>query len=133
MGKPKSGYKRSFQNQAPTGVWIEVKTEERYQKLTACAQANGCTIGQWAERSLRYALSSEPYIPPYRHKGPTTPAKRPRGFRLSDSVFALVEAKVGEDAAQRWIGVTLLSLAGIELTRCRGEQVEQEWTARYRI
>lgn len=133
MAKPRSGYKRSYSNQAPTGVWIEIKTEETYKKLTACAQANGCTIGQWAERSLRYALSGEPYIPPYRHKGLTTPAKRPRGFRLSDAVFALVEAKVGEEAAQRWIGATLLSLAAIELTRQQGERIETEWALKYRI
>ncbi len=133
MPRPRSGYKRQFTPQAPSGVWIEIKTEQTYQKLTACAKANCCTIGQWAERSIRYALTGQPYIPPYRHTGPASPTKRARGFRLSDATFALIEARVGEDAAHRWIGATLLSMAGIELMRSQGEQVEQEWSARYRI
>lgn len=133
MPKSKSGYKRSYPNQAPLGVWIEIKTEETYQKLKSCAAANGCTIGQWAERSLRYALSGEPYIPPYRHTGPATATKRERGFRLSDLTYAWVESKAGEDNARAWIGKTLLGLAAVELERARGEQVEQAWAVRYRI
>ena len=133
MGRSKSGFKRSYAYQAPAGVWIEIKIEETYQKLKTCAQANGMTVGQWSEAALRYALTGEPYIPPYRHTGPATPTKRARGFRLSDMTWAWVEAKVGEDAARRWIGATLLSMAGIELTRIRGEQAETEWALKYRI
>ena len=133
MAKSKSGYKRGYSDHASSGVWIEVKTEENYQKLKECAKASNCTIGQWAEASLRYALSGVPYIPPYRHTGPATPAQRRRGFRLSDMTYAWVDAKVGEDKAQRWIGNTLLSLANIELTRIAGEQAEIEWADRYKI
>jgi len=133
MPKPRSGYKRSLVYQAPEGVRIEIKTEETYQKLKACAKANACTIGQWAEASIRYALTGRPYIPPYKHTGPSTPTKRPRGFQLSEMTFAWVEATVGEDDARQWIGKTLLSLAAVELERQRGEHAEQEWRARYRI
>ena len=134
MVKARSGYKRqSSSDQASSGVWIEVRTEENYQKLKACAKANGCTIGQWAEASLRYALTGEPYIPAYRHIGPATATKRERGFRLSDRTYAWVESKIGEDKARAWIGKTLLGFAGIELERVRGDQVEQDWQERYRI
>ena len=85
-------------------------------------------------RSKRfYMLSDQPYILPYRHTGPTMPAKKERGFRLSDGTYARIEAKVGEDAARPWIGATLLSMAGIELMRSKGEQVEHKCSARYRI
>ncbi len=134
MPRPKSGYKRQSSNDySSSGAWIEIKVEENYQRLKLCAKANSCTLGQWAERSLRYALTGEPYIPPYRHSGPATPTKRARGFRLSDMTYAWVEARAGEDKAMAYIGATLLSLAAIELTRHCGEQAEQEWTTRYRI
>ena len=133
MAKSKSGYKRGYSDHASSGVWIEIRTEENYQKLKKCAQVNGCTLGQWAETSLRYALSGVPYVPPYRHSGPATPAQRRRGFRLSDMTYAWVEAKVGEDNGLKYIGATLLSLAEIELTRIKGDQAEAEWTLKYRI
>ena len=133
MAKPRSGYKRPYPNQAPSGVWIEIKTAETYQKLKACAKANGCTISQWAERSLRYALTGEPYIPSYRHTGPATPTKCERGFRLSDLTYSWVESRAGEDKARAWIGKALLGLAAVELERARGEQVEHAWRERSRI
>ena len=91
-----------------------------YLKLKACAKASACTIGQWADTALRYALTGEPYVPAYRHTGPSMPTKRPRGFRLSDKTWGWVESKVGENNARAWIVKTLLSLAQIEIDRQRG-------------
>ena len=115
------------------GVKIEVKTEEAYQKLVACARANRCTIGQWAEAKLIYVLRDDPFVPTMKRPPKVTPTKRPRSFELSEHLYAEIEHRVGEDKAKPWIGRTLLGLATIEVERLRGEQVEHEWRDKYKI
>ena len=134
MGKSRSGYKRPYGGyQPPPGVKIEIKTEEVYQLLVAVSKRNNCTIGNWAQATLKYAMSGEPYIPPPKRLAAATPTKRKRGFELSESFYEEIERRHGEDKAVDWIKRTVLSIAQIEFVVMEGERVEHEWREKYRI
>jgi hypothetical protein len=125
MPKSKSGYTRPYAYQPPEGVKIDIKTQEAYDILKRCALYNSCTIGQWAEANLRYALSGAPYIPQVRLTD-TTPATKARSFQISEALMTAIEHKVGETKARQWIATTLLGLAKIELTNQQGERSDPE-------
>ena len=96
--------------------------------LTTCAANDGCTVGQWAESNLRYALSGTPYVGLPRRPVCVTPVIRPRSFAISENLFDSIGRKVGAEAAHTWIGRTLLFLAEVEMRRQAGERRVNEWS-----
>jgi hypothetical protein len=122
----RSGYKKPFVYQAPEGIKIDIKTQEAYEVLRDCAKYFRVTIGQYAGRTLRYAMSGAPYIPPPIKFTTTTPTTKPRSFQLPESLYAAIEYKVGEDKARLYIATTLLGLARIDLENARGEVDEPD-------
>ena len=106
MPKPRSGFKKSFNYQPPEGVRIDIKTQEAYEAIRDCAKYFRLTIGQYAERTLKYAMSGVPYIPPPLTFPTRTPTKRPRSFQLPESMYADIEQRVGEDRAKHYIAST---------------------------
>lgn len=134
MARSQSGYRRFYGGyQPPPGVRIEIKTEEVYQLLVAVSKRNNCTIGKWAQATLKYAMSGEPYIPPPKRLTKATPTRRKRSFELSESFYEEIERRHGEDEATDWIKKTVLSLAQIEAVVMEGEQIEHEWAEKYKI
>lgn len=126
MAKPKSGFKKSFSYQPPDGVRIDIKTQEAYEAIRDCAKYFRLTIGQYAERTLRYAMSGMPYIPPPLTFATKTPTKRPRSFQLPENMYADIELKVGEDRAKHYIASTILGVARIDLMNVYGERQEPD-------